>query len=243
MDETVKPYDTRGSKKEQVRTMFDRIAFRYDFLNRMLSFGVDTGWRRKVGKRVRQDRPGTILDVAAGTGDLAVLLARTNPGATVTGIDLSPEMLAVPRRKAARKKAANIVALAEGDAENLPFADDSFDVVTVGFGVRNFEHPERGMKEICRVLKPGGKVYVLEFAMPRNRVFGAFYLFYFRKLLPFIGGTVSGEKKAYRYLQQSVEAFPWGDRFAALMEQAGFRENTQESVTGRLAILYRGVKA
>lgn len=222
--------------------MFNRIAFRYDFLNRFLSFGVDIGWRKKVVRMVTADAPTSILDVATGTGDLAIMLARANPRAEITGVDLSPDMLAAGRKKVAEKGIANIVAMVEGDAEHLPFADETFDTVTVAFGVRNFENIPAGLAEINRVLKTGGKMYVLEFAMPKSKIFGTLFHFYFRRLLPFIGGLVSGEHKAYRYLQQSVEAFPYGERFTALMEETGFVENSRHGMTDDLAIIYRGIK-
>jgi demethylmenaquinone methyltransferase/2-methoxy-6-polyprenyl-1,4-benzoquinol methylase len=238
---TVKPYPEADTKKEQIRTMFDRIAFRYDFLNRVLSFGVDRGWRRRTVRAVAADRPAVILDVATGTGDLAIGLARALTGARITGVDLSSALLAVARRKVVRKRIPNIT-LSEGDAENLPFDAEAFDAVTAGFGVRNFGNIPAGLSEMHRVLKPGGKVCILEFSMPPGRIFGRLYVFYFRRLLPFIGGIVSGENRAYRYLQQSVEDFPYGDRFAALMAQAGFSAVTQTPLTHGLAIIYRGEK-
>ncbi len=240
---TVKPYREESTKKEQIRTMFDRIAFRYDFLNRVLSFGIDRGWRRRTVRSVQADRPETILDVATGTGDLAIGLARALPGTQVTGVDLAPAMLAVGRRKVARKRIAGVAALLEGDAENLPFEAGSFEAVTAGFGVRNFGDIPAGLAEMHRVLRPDGSVHILEFSMPPGRIFGKLYVFYFRRLLPFIGGVISGEGRAYRYLQQSVEDFPYGDRFAGLMEQAGFTNITQTPLTRGLAIIYRGVKA
>ena len=222
--------------------MFDRIAFRYDFLNRLLSFGIDRGWRRKMVRMVTAGRPAAILDLATGTGDLAIGLARANPAATVTGADLSPDMLAVGRRKIEKKKIGNIAGMIEADGERLPFPEASFDAVTIGFGIRNFENIPAGLSEMFRVLKPGGRVYVLEFAMPKGKIFGALYHFYFRRMLPFIGGLFTGEYKAYRYLQRSVEDFPYGDRFVPLMRDAGFDGIAQTVLTRGLTIIYNGQK-
>lgn len=238
----IKPYGGDAAKKEQVRTMFDRIAFRYDFLNRLLSFGIDRGWRRKTVRMVASGRPAAILDLATGTGDLAIGLARANPAATVTGADLSPDMLAVGRRKIEKKKIGNIAGMIEADGERLPFPEASFDAVTIGFGIRNFENIPAGLSEMFRVLKPGGRVYVLEFAMPKGKIFGALYHFYFRRMLPFIGGLFTGEYKAYRYLQRSVEDFPYGDRFVPLMRDAGFDGIAQTVLTRGLTIIYNGQK-
>jgi demethylmenaquinone methyltransferase/2-methoxy-6-polyprenyl-1,4-benzoquinol methylase len=240
---TIKPYDENAAKKEQVRTMFNRIAFRYDLLNRLLSFGIDRYWRKKTVAQVTARHPKSVLDVATGTGDLALGLARAIPTATVTGVDLSADMLAIGRRKIEKKGLTNVAALIEGDGEHLPFATGAFEAVTTGFGIRNFENIPAGLAEMYRVLQPGGSVHILEFSMPRETLFGALYHFYFRRMLPFIGGLLTGEYKAYRYLQRSVEDFPSGDRFAALMQQAGFTALTQTPLTRGLTILYCGKKA
>lgn len=240
---TVTPYNPQESKRDQVKRMFDKIAFKYDFLNHLLSFGVDTGWRKKVVRKVASDNPVKILDVATGTGDLAIMLASTNPAATVTGADLSSEMLEIGREKVIRKNVQNIDSMVEADVEALPFADAEFDTVTAAFGVRNFQNIEAGLAEMNRVLKSGGHIYVLEFAMPDNKLFGTLFTFYFRQLLPFIGGVFSGEYKAYRYLQKSVEAFPSGDKFAEILGRVGFSQVEQTKLTYGLAIIYRAIKA
>ncbi len=242
MSEQIKPYDERGEKSQQVRSMFDRIARRYDLLNIILSFGIDRSWRRKTVRRLRQTAPGKVLDLATGTGDLALLAAKRIPDAEITGVDLSPDMLRIAAKKIEKRNLAGRIALLEGRAEALPLPDAAYDAATVGFGVRNFADISKGMQEIARVLRPGGKVFVLEFAMPRGRVFGRLYHFYFRRWLPFLGGIVSGEGKAYRYLQQSVEAFPYGERFAGVMSEAGFDPVVMVPMTRGLVILYVGEK-
>jgi demethylmenaquinone methyltransferase/2-methoxy-6-polyprenyl-1,4-benzoquinol methylase len=191
---------------------------------------------------VASDGPAAILDLATGTGDLAIGLARRMPRAAVTGVDLSPEMLEVARRKVARRGIPNITALIEGDAEALPFADGVFDAVTVGFGVRNFGNIPAGLAEIYRVLRPGGQVTILEFGMPQGKIFGALYRLYFRRLLPAIGGIFSRQQRAYRYLQRSAEEFPYGERFVALLRAAGFTGVSSTPLTGGVAAIYRGAK-
>ena len=223
--------------------MFDRIAFRYDILNRIMSFGIDTRWRKRMVRMIREDAPHTMLDVATGTGDMAILMGRSMPDTSITGVDLSPQMLAVGRKRVERKKVANVIAMREGDAENLPFTDRSFGAVTVVYGVRNFGDIPQGLREMYRVLKPGGKIYIQEFGMPEGKVFGKLFHFYFRRWLPFIGGVVSGEYKAYRYLQNSVEDFPYGDRFAAMLGEAGFENVSQTRLTQGVSIIYRGEKS
>lgn len=239
---SVKPYEENEPKKEQVRTMFDRIAFRYDLLNRMLSFGIDTGWRRKLVRMVKAESPANVLDLATGTGDLAIMLAKKIPGTGITGVDLSSEMLAIAKKKVAKKGLGARINLREGDAEALAFEDNTFDACTIGFGVRNFGNIEKGIAEIYRVLKPGGRIYVLEFGMPENKLFGALFNFYFRKLLPFLGGVVSGEKKAYKYLQESVEEFPYGERFSGILGRSGFEKRTLKNMTFGVSIIYTGEK-
>ena len=210
--------------------MFDAIAFRYDRLNHLLSMGVDRQWRRKVVRRVKASHPSTILDLATGTGDLAILLARNCPAAHVTGIDLSEQMLAIGRHKVMQAGLAERITLEQGDAENLPVTDNSFDAATVAFGVRNFENIEKGLSEIFRALRPGGAVYVLEFGMPQNRLFGALYRLYFHRILPTIGRLISHDKSAYTYLPQSVEEFPYGKRFCKILSDTGFTQCRNRSV-------------
>ena len=180
-----------NSKKTRVREMFDSIAPRYDLLNHLLSFGVDRLWRRRMVGVVAAGTPAAILDVAAGTGDVAVALARRLPAARITGIDLSGEMLAVGRGKVARRGLCDRIELVQGDAEQLPFPDGTFDAVTIGFGIRNFGSIEAGLAEAFRVLRPGGRLCILEFSTPRGRCFGPLYRFYFHRILPLVGRLIS----------------------------------------------------
>lgn len=220
---TVKPYNTGQTKKEEVREMFDNIAPKYDLLNHTLSMNIDRIWRRRVVRIVRRSRPHRILDVATGTGDLAIEMARRIRDVHVLGVDLSEKMLDVARCKVAARGLDERVVLDVGDAEHLRVSDASVDVVTVAFGVRNFGDLEAGLREMARTIKPGGKVVILEFSRPRNRLFRVLYEFYTYKILPRIGGMVSKDKRAYEYLPASVGEFPAPAEFMSMMERAGFR--------------------
>ena len=221
--------------------MFNNIAWRYDFLNHFLSFGVDKWWRRKAINVLKKDKPKLILDIATGTGDLAIEALRLNP-VKIVGIDLSPDMLAIGRKKIKHKKLQDKIQLLEGDSEKLIFEDNKFDAVTVAFGVRNFENLEKGLNEIHRVLKPGGKVVILEFSQPTNSLYKKLYHFYSTKICPLIGQMVSKDKAAYTYLHESVEAFPFGSAFETILSQAGFSKTNTLSLTGGVASIYTGVK-
>lgn len=238
----MKPYNTEQGKKEQVREMFDRIAPSYDRLNHMLSFQVDKLWRRHVVRIVRRMEPRRILDVATGTGDLALALARHIPGVQVLGVDLSEKMLDEAARKAAARGLEDRVVLSPGDAERLDLAAGSVDVVTSAFGVRNFGDLEQGLREFARVLKPGGKAVILEFSTPRNPLFRSIYAFYSHRLLPLVGGAVSKDRKAYEYLPASVDEFPGPGRFLELMRQAGFTNCRARSQSWGIAQIYVGEK-
>lgn len=238
----IKPYkDLEGSKKEQVRSMFDRIAPRYDLLNRLLSFGIDRIWRRNVVKLLKDLKTPMILDVATGTGDLAVEICKIDPAA-VYGVDLSPQMLEVAQKKVQQKKLHMTIQLREGDSENLPFEDNFFDAVTVAFGVRNFENLGKGLAEMQRVLRPGGKLIVLEFSRPSGFPFKQFYHFYFTRILPWWGGMISKDKDAYKYLPASVLQFPEGNDFENKLRTAGL--NPQKSIpqTFGIATIYVSIK-
>lgn len=226
----------------QVREMFGRIAPRYDLLNHLLSLDIDKVWRRRVAKRVRavlSNPEARVLDLCCGTGDLAFAFRKQSPqGAVITGSDFSAEMLDRARAKAAAS-GANIEFI-EADALALPFADSSFDLVSAAFGFRNLANYENGLKEILRVLKPGGAAAILEFAEPRGKLFGALYRFYFRHILPTLGGWISGNASAYSYLPASVSKFPSPERLAEQMAAAGFKEVEFQRWTGGIVTLHTG---
>ena len=236
----MKPYNTDQTKKEEVREMFDNIAPKYDLLNHTLSMSIDRVWRRRVVGEVRRAKPGRILDVATGTGDLAIAMARRIRDVQVLGVDLSEQMLAVARRKIEARGLDGRIVLDRGDAERLAVADASVDVATVAFGVRNFGELGAGLRELARTIKPGGKVVILEFSRPRNRVFRALYEFYSYKILPRIGGLVSRDKRAYEYLPASVGEFPAPEEFMAMMARAGFRNCRARSQSFGIAQIYIG---
>lgn len=219
----ITPYENgEESKKTQVRRMFDRIAPTYDFLNHTLSLGMDIRWRKKAIAKVGAAPGQKILDIATGTGDVAVMLGRKYPGAEVHGIDISSNMLKRARAKAARYDLSGHVEFSQQDSENLLFADNSYDKATVAFGVRNFEDLQAGLREIYRVLKPGGRFVVLEFTKPGRFPFRQVFALYFKHILPFVGTIRSGDKRAYRYLYESVQAFPDYEDFIQVLEDAGF---------------------
>jgi demethylmenaquinone methyltransferase/2-methoxy-6-polyprenyl-1,4-benzoquinol methylase len=239
---TVVPYKQESSgKKEQVAKMFDNISHRYDFLNHFLSMGIDKGWRRKAIGFLKESNPKTILDVATGTGDFAIQALALNPD-KITGIDISEGMLDVGRKKLKERSLGNRIELIYGDSEKLPFQENNFDAVTVAFGVRNFENLEQGMKEIYRVLKPGGRVVVLEFSKPRTFPFKQVYHFYFTTILPRVGRLVSSDKAAYTYLPESVNAFPDGEDFLKILKDIGFKSTQCKGLTFGISSIYTGTK-
>lgn len=222
--------------------MFNAIAGNYDFLNRVLSLGIDVGWRKKTVRSVARYQPRLVLDVATGTADLAMALAKGCPGAQVEGADISAGMLDVGRQKVAQRGLANRVQLILGDGEMLPFEDNRFDAVTVAFGVRNFENLQAGLVDMLRVLKPGAPLAVLEFSQPTRQPFRAFYFFYFKHILPRIGKWVSRDSAAYTYLPASVEAFPYGQAFLDELSKAGYRKGYARPLTFGIATLYLAEK-
>ncbi len=237
---TVKPYVEGGSKKEQVEQMFDSISHRYDFLNRLFSLGIDQGWRKKVVKLVATGKPDHVLDVATGTADLAILLSKVSD--KVTGLDLSEGMLELGRKKVSKRGLAEHIRLVKGDSEALPFENDTFDAVTVAFGARNFGKLQVGVNELMRVVKPGGRLVVLEFSKPSKAPFKQLFRFYFHYLMPTVGKLVSGDSAAYTYLPESVDAFPAGQEFMNVVIKAGGKAERIKQVTGGIATIYSATK-
>ncbi|MBI1316161.1 bifunctional demethylmenaquinone methyltransferase/2-methoxy-6-polyprenyl-1,4-benzoquinol methylase UbiE [bacterium] len=239
---TIKPYKDRSdSKKEQVADMFDGIAGRYDALNRILSLGIDVGWRKKLVRTAALEKPAQILDVATGTADLALELAKTT-GAKVIGVDISKGMLEIGRAKVGKERLNDQIELLYGDSESLPFESDRFDVVTASFGVRNFQNLEVGLSEMARVLKPGGLLMVLEFSQPQSSPFKELYRFYSSAILPRLGKALSGDGSAYAYLPESVNAFPYGAEFNRILDLCGLQSASDLSLTFGIASLYTARK-
>ena len=239
----MKPYNEEQSKKEQVEQMFDNIAPTYDRLNHVLSFNIDRIWRRRVMRIVRNEQPKVVIDIATGTGDLAIAMAKRIEQARILGIDLSEEMLRVAELKISKLGLTGRISLTKGDAENLDMvAAESVDVVTVAFGVRNFENLEKGLSELYRTLKPGGKLVVLEFSIPRNRLVRWVYAQYSHRLLPRIGAMISKDRKAYDYLPDSVEEFPSPERFAEMLRGVGFASVKAKSQSFGIAHIHVAIK-
>jgi demethylmenaquinone methyltransferase/2-methoxy-6-polyprenyl-1,4-benzoquinol methylase len=258
--------DSELGKKQQIAEMFDKIAFRYDFLNRFLSGGIDIYWRRRAIRELRTGAPRegvletgaahagaahagaalkdrAILDVATGTGDMAIMMAKHLPGSRITGVDISSGMLDIGRQKVARLQLEKKISLQQGDSEALPFPDRHFDAVTVAFGVRNFEHLEKGIREMGRVLKPGGKLIVLEFSQPRTPGIRQVYDLYLRLVAPNIGRMISSSREAYQYLNDSVRAFPEGENFIRILDDCGYVHTRLRRLSFGICSLYIGERA
>ncbi|MDX8338705.1 bifunctional demethylmenaquinone methyltransferase/2-methoxy-6-polyprenyl-1,4-benzoquinol methylase UbiE [Draconibacterium sp. IB214405] len=236
------PYkQSKQSKRGQVEEMFDNISPRYDFLNHVLSFNIDKIWRKKTIKKLKPYQPEKVLDIATGTGDFAIAALKLGD-VKVTGIDISEGMLNVGRQKVAAKKLDNQIQFKKADSEELPFEADSFDAAIVGFGVRNFEHLEKGLAEILRVIKPGGAFFVLEFSKPEKFPFKQIYMFYFTRILPFVGRMISKDSRAYTYLPESVNEFPDGERFLTILADVGFVRNECYRQTFGIATIYKAHK-
>ncbi|MFT3825550.1 MAG: bifunctional demethylmenaquinone methyltransferase/2-methoxy-6-polyprenyl-1,4-benzoquinol methylase UbiE [Chitinophagaceae bacterium] len=241
--DTIVPFDGSGqSKKQQVANMFDQIAFRYDFLNRFLSGGIDIYWRKRAIKELREINPQLVLDVATGTGDLAITTYKYLQPKKIVGIDISEKMLEIGRQKVDKLLLNNHIELQSGDSEAINFPDNTFDAITVAFGVRNFESLEKGLGEMYRTLKPGGKVMVLEFSKPRRVWFKGLYNFYMNIVAPGAGQLVSKNKEAYQYLNKSVKAFPEGETFLHILQQVGFTETTLKRLSLGICTIYCGRK-
>jgi demethylmenaquinone methyltransferase/2-methoxy-6-polyprenyl-1,4-benzoquinol methylase len=229
------------NKKAQVADMFNDIAGKYDFLNHFLSMGIDKGWRKKAIKEVASVAPQRILDVATGTGDLAIAAVDTRPK-EIIGVDIADQMLEVGRKKIKEKNLEHIISLRNGDSEALPFENSSFDAVTCAYGARNFENLEAGLREMNRVLRVGGKVVILEFSHPKQFPVKQLYQFYFRFILPTLGKIVSKHSRAYTYLPESVMAFPEGKRFCEILNGCGFKEAKARPLTFGITTLYTAYK-
>jgi demethylmenaquinone methyltransferase / 2-methoxy-6-polyprenyl-1,4-benzoquinol methylase len=238
----VLPYkDKDTSKKEQIAAMFNSISGKYDFLNHFLSLGIDILWRKRAVRLLKKHQPKLILDIATGTGDFAIEALSLNPE-KIIGVDISEGMLSVGREKLIKKNLTDKIELISGDSEFLPFKDNFFDAVIVSFGVRNFENLEKGLSDMLRVLKPGGKVVILEFSKPKSFPFKQIYQFYFQWILPKIGKLISKNPAAYTYLPDSVEAFPDGDDFLNILNKIGFQKNQCTPLTLGISSIYSGSK-
>ena len=238
----MKPYNSQQSKKEQVQLMFDNIAPTYDKLNHLFSFSIDRLWRSNVVRKVRRMKPERILDLATGTGDLAIKMAKRIPQAKIMGVDLSENMLAIAAEKVRRQGLDDHIALYQGDAEELHLTDSVVDVVTVAFGVRNFANIEKGLSEIMRSLVSGGHIVILEFSTPRNFIVRKLYSLYSNHFLKPVGGLVSKDKKAYDYLPDSIVEFPEPEEFMNMMQKIGFQKCHRHNQSFGIAQIYIGQK-
>lgn len=242
MQSEIKPYkDQALAKKAQVAEMFNNISPKYDFLNHLLSLGVDVSWRKKAIRLLRENQPKQILDVATGTADFAIQAISLAPD-HIIGVDISEGMLEIGRTKIRKRKLDHLITLESGDSEKLSFPDNHFDAVTVAFGVRNFENLEGGLANMYRVLKNNGKVVILEFSKPTSFPFQQIYYIYFKYVLPVIGRLVSKDSSAYTYLPESVNAFPQGDTFLRILEKTGFKSTKCIPLTFGICSIYTGLK-
>lgn len=240
--DNIKPFSEEGSKKEQVANMFDGIAPRYDFMNRFLSAGIDVIWRRKAIKRFQKDQPQHILDVATGTADMALMAARMLRPQKITGIDISEKMLEVGRKKIDKEGLSTVIELCSGDGETIKFGNNTFDAVMVAFGVRNFEHLEKGLAEIYRVQKPGSQLVVLEFSKPRIPGVTNLYNLYMGVIAPQMAKLFSQNKKAYQYLNESAKAFPDRQQFVDILNKTGYTATGWKPLSLGICCIYSGRK-
>lgn len=242
MSQNVTPYkDSDLSKKEQVAQMFDTISQNYDGLNRIISFGIDIKWRKKVLELVTKTNPDLILDIATGTGDLAILMASTK-AKRIIGLDISAGMLAVGRKKIEAKNLSEKIEMILADSEKMPFEDNTFDAITVAFGVRNFENLETGLSEILRVLKPNGLFVILETSIPEKTPYKQGYHFYSKNILPLIGKLFSKDRSAYHYLSESASVFPYGEKLNTILKKIGFIDSVALPQTFGVATIYTASK-
>ena len=240
--EHIKPYkDSKEGKKEQVAQMFDTISTNYDDLNRVISFGIDVKWRKKVIQIIGETKPKQLLDIATGTGDLAIMMAGLNPD-RVVGLDISSGMLEVGKQKIRKANLSDTIEMIVGDSENMPFENNTFDAITVSFGVRNFANLDKGLTEIKRVLKPGGKLVILETSVPTKFPFKQGYRFHTAVILPIIGKLFSKDKVAYSYLSESANSFPYGEKFNNILLKNGFTTAIDKPVTFGVASIYIATK-
>ena len=237
----VKPYDSGQSKKEEVAQMFNNISANYDFLNHFLSLGIDHLWRKRAVKQLQKQQPKVLLDLATGTGDFAIACLKLKPE-KIIGMDISSGMLEVGKQKMKKRAFDNIIDMQLGDSENMPFEDHTFDAITVGFGVRNYENLEKGLGEMLRVLKPGGQAVILEFSKPKAFPVKQLFGFYSKVLIPLFGKYISKDERAYTYLPESVAAFPEGAAFVAVLEKVGYQTSEPIRLSGGIASIYIGTK-
>ncbi|MAN58423.1 MAG: bifunctional demethylmenaquinone methyltransferase/2-methoxy-6-polyprenyl-1,4-benzoquinol methylase UbiE [Flavobacteriaceae bacterium] len=243
MEKKVTPYkDSEKNKKEQVEQMFDTISGNYDGLNRVISLGSDVAWRKKVIQLVAARNPESILDIATGTGDLAIQFAEATAATRIVGLDLSEGMLSVARKKTANLPVTSRIEFIKGDSEALPFSDSTFDAITVSFGIRNFEDLEKGLSEILRVLKPGGLFVILETSVPTTFPVKQGYYAYTKLILPLIGKLFSKDKVAYSYLSESASSFPFGEKLNNILLKIGFKEVQHKPQTFGVATIYTATK-
>jgi demethylmenaquinone methyltransferase/2-methoxy-6-polyprenyl-1,4-benzoquinol methylase len=241
-NKVVKPYNKKDkSKKEEVAEMFDNISAKYDFLNHFLSLGIDHLWRKRAINILKAKQPKKIIDLATGTGDFALAALKLNPE-KVVGVDISNGMLDKGREKMKKKGKEDIISMVYGDSEDLPFEDNEFDALTVGFGVRNYENLEKGLAEMLRVINHGGTAVILEFSKPKKFPIKQFFGFYSKYIIPILGKTISKDSAAYEYLPESVAAFPEGQDFLDILKKVGYKNTSARMVSGGIATIYTGVK-
>jgi demethylmenaquinone methyltransferase/2-methoxy-6-polyprenyl-1,4-benzoquinol methylase len=240
--DNIKPFSEEGAKTAQVSEMFDKIAGRYDFMNRFLSAGIDKIWRKKAIALFKEDKPQLMLDVATGTADMALRAAKVLAPVRIIGIDISPKMLEIGRQKVAAQNLGTKIELLSGDSETINFADGTFDAVMVAFGVRNFERLERGLSEILRVMKPGAQLVVLEFSKPRLPLVRQFYNLYMGSIAPQLAKWFNQNKKAYQYLNESAKAFPDRQQFVAILNKLGYKQTSYKPLSLGICCIYVGRK-